>query len=75
MNSFWRRAAAGSLPRLSRSLSLLLCLLGFSPSAPAQDYPNRPVRLITDSAPGSAIDVPVPIIAEDLSRIWGSRLW
>ena len=73
MNSFWRRAAPGSLPLLSRSLSLLLCLLGFSPSALAQDYPNRPVRLITDSAAGSAIDVPVRIIAEGLSRIWGQQ--
>jgi tripartite-type tricarboxylate transporter receptor subunit TctC len=31
------------------------------------------VRLITDSAPGSAIDVPVRIIAEGLSRIWGQQ--
>ena len=41
--------------------------------AEAQDYPNRPVRIITDSAPGGAIDVPVRIIAEGLSRIWGQQ--
>ena len=41
--------------------------------ARAQDYPNRPVRLMTDSAPGSAIDVPVRLIAEGLSRIWGQQ--
>jgi tripartite-type tricarboxylate transporter receptor subunit TctC len=41
--------------------------------AHAQDYPNRPVRIISDSAPGSAIDVPVRIIAEALSRVWGQQ--
>ena len=44
-------------------------------SAPAlaQDYPTHVVRLITDSAPGSSIDVPVRIIAEGLSKIWGQQ--
>jgi len=41
--------------------------------ADAQEYPSRPVRIITDSAPGGAIDVPVRIIAEGLSRIWGQQ--
>jgi tripartite-type tricarboxylate transporter receptor subunit TctC len=45
----------------------------FVPLAHAQDYPNRPVRIISDSAPGSAIDVPVRIIAEALSRVWGQQ--
>ncbi len=39
-------------------------------AARAQNYPTHPVRLITDSAPGSAIDVPMRIIAEGLSRVW-----
>jgi tripartite-type tricarboxylate transporter receptor subunit TctC len=54
-------------------LALLTALIGFLPDARAQDYPSRPVRLITDSAPGSAIDVPVRLIAEGLSRIWGQQ--
>ena len=66
MNSFSRRATAGSLP-------FLALLLGLSAPAAAQNYPARPVRLITDSAPGSSIDVPVRIIAEGLSRIWGQQ--
>jgi tripartite-type tricarboxylate transporter receptor subunit TctC len=41
--------------------------------AHAQDYPTHPVRIITDSAPGSAVDVPVRIIAEGLSKIWGQQ--
>jgi len=55
-------------------LALLTGLTGFLPGARAEDYPNRPVRFITDSAPGSAIDVPVRIIAEGLSRIWGQQV-
>jgi hypothetical protein len=54
-------------------LGLLTGLTGFLPGARAEDYPSRPVRLITDSAPGSAIDVPVRLIAEGLSRIWGQQ--
>jgi hypothetical protein len=49
---------------------LLAALTGLAAAARAQDYPNRPVRLITDSAPGGSIDVPVRIIAEGLSRVW-----
>lgn len=55
-------------------LALLTGLTGFLPGARAEDYPSRPVRFITDSAPGSAIDVPVRIIAEGLSRIWGQQV-
>ena len=71
MSSFWRPATAGSLPLLAGLLSLLTMAL--STPSPAQDYPTHPVRFITDSAPGSSIDVPVRIIAEGLSRIWGQQ--
>ncbi len=56
-------------------LPVTLALSAFLITLPAQaqDYPNRPVRLITDSAPGSAIDVPVRIIGEGLSRVWGQQ--
>jgi tripartite-type tricarboxylate transporter receptor subunit TctC len=57
-------------PTAIASLSLLAALIGFLSTAHAQEYPNRPVRLITDSAPGGSIDVPVRIIAEGLSRVW-----
>jgi tripartite-type tricarboxylate transporter receptor subunit TctC len=44
--------------------------------APAQaqsDYPNRPVKLIVDSAPGSATDVASRLMAERLSQVWGQQ--
>jgi tripartite-type tricarboxylate transporter receptor subunit TctC len=42
-------------------------------SAWAQDYPARPVRIITDSGPGSAVDSTNRIIADSLSRVLGQQ--
>lgn len=56
---------------IDASLALALCSVAMP--AHAQDFPTHPVRIITDSAPGSAIDVPVRIIADDLSKIWGQQ--
>src|SRR3954452_12442185 len=36
-------------------------------------YPDRPVRIICASAPGSATDVTVRLMAERLSAIWGQQ--
>jgi len=40
----------------------------------AQDFPNRPVKIITDSAPGSAVDVVLRVIADRLTQIWGQQV-
>jgi tripartite-type tricarboxylate transporter receptor subunit TctC len=42
-------------------------------TAQADDYPNRPVKLISDSAPGSAIDITMRIIADGLSHTLGQQ--
>ena len=48
--------------------------LGLSLGAHAQGtYPEKPVRIIVDSAPGSATDVSVRLMAERLSAIWGHQ--
>jgi tripartite-type tricarboxylate transporter receptor subunit TctC len=52
-------------------LLLALAALSASATARAEDYPARPVRIIADSAPGSAVDVVLRIIADRLSQIWG----
>ncbi|MGA2892635.1 MAG: tripartite tricarboxylate transporter substrate-binding protein [Xanthobacteraceae bacterium] len=54
-------------------LSLLATMAGLVAPVRADDYPAHPVRIITDSAPGSSIDVPTRIIAEALSRLWGQQ--
>src|SRR5712691_3661395 len=42
--------------------------------ARAQDYPTRPVKIITDSGPGSAVDVILRIIADRLTEVWGQQV-
>lgn len=60
--------------RLITTLLSVLPILGTSGvAARAQNYPARPVRLITDSAAGSAVDVNTRIIADGLSRTWGRQ--
>ena len=51
----------------------LLAALAVAP-ARGQDYPNRPVRIVTDSAPGSAIDVILRIVADRLTQMWGQQV-
>src|SRR5580704_8032753 len=60
----WRRFAVASF--------FLLPLLGAA-AARAQSYPTHPVRLISDSAAGSAVDVSLRIIADGLTRVWGQQ--
>jgi tripartite-type tricarboxylate transporter receptor subunit TctC len=49
-------------------------LIGGAPQAQAQSYPIKPVRIISDSAPGSAIDTNLRIIAQGLSDHWGQQV-
>jgi len=45
-------------------------------AAPAQadDYPNRPIRVISDSAPGSAVDVTFRMIMDRLGKELGQQI-
>jgi tripartite-type tricarboxylate transporter receptor subunit TctC len=63
----------GGFGRRHFAAAVALLLVAGAPAAHAQSYPDHPVRLIADSAPGSAIDVPIRIIAETLSRVWGQQ--
>ena len=37
-------------------------------------YPTKPVVIISDSAPGSAVDVGLRIVADGLSQLWNQQL-
>jgi tripartite-type tricarboxylate transporter receptor subunit TctC len=56
------------------SFVLLAALIGGTTQAQAQGYPMRPVRIISDSAPGSAIDTNLRTIADGLSERWGQQV-
>src|SRR4029450_3061447 len=59
-----------------KSISLWLLALSASLAATAQaeDYPTRPVKIISDSAPGSAVDLTLRMVADRLSHIWGHQV-
>src|SRR6266851_814603 len=42
--------------------------------ARAENYPDRPVKIISDSAPGSAVDVTLRVIADRLSQSLGQQV-
>lgn len=53
----------------------LLVLLAVAGNARAQsDYPNKSVRIVVDSAAGSANDATSRIIADKLSRMWNQQV-
>jgi tripartite-type tricarboxylate transporter receptor subunit TctC len=58
---------------ISTSLSVLPILGTSAIAARAEIYPARPVRLVTDSAAGSTVDVNTRIIANGLSRVWSQQ--
>jgi len=60
--------------RLTLSLALLALSAHLSEPAHAEDYPPRPVKIISDSAPGSAVDVTLRLVADRLAHIWGQQV-
>jgi len=59
---------------LVRFLSLSLLAMPLAERAQAQSYPTKPVTIISDSAPGTAIDTSLRIIADALSQHWGQQV-
>jgi tripartite-type tricarboxylate transporter receptor subunit TctC len=58
-----------SRPPLSRTLSALVLLFAFAAPAPAQqDYPTRPIRLITAAAQGGTSDILARVFAAHLTE-------
>jgi tripartite-type tricarboxylate transporter receptor subunit TctC len=56
-------AGAVALPAVSRMAR-----------AQAQDYPNKPVRIITHSAPGGSPDALLRIVGDRLSQMWRQQV-
>jgi tripartite-type tricarboxylate transporter receptor subunit TctC len=53
---------------------LLVALVAVGERANAQAYPSGPVKVISDSAPGSAPDVILRIVADRLGQVWGQQI-
>ncbi|HEX9277682.1 MAG TPA: tripartite tricarboxylate transporter substrate binding protein [Casimicrobiaceae bacterium] len=66
----------GSKKRLSAALLLaatVFVALAMS-AARAQDYPSRPVRVVVPFSPGGAVDGPMRVIAQELSKRLGQQV-
>jgi len=48
--------------------------MGVAALACAQDFPSRPVRIIVQTAAGSALDALARLVGEPLSQIWGKQI-
>jgi tripartite-type tricarboxylate transporter receptor subunit TctC len=57
-----------------RVLGVLMVLAGLVFPAAAQDYPSRPVRLITQGGAGSGPDVVARIVFDQLGKQWGQQI-
>jgi tripartite-type tricarboxylate transporter receptor subunit TctC len=55
-------------------LWLLTIAPGGAADAQSTSYPSKPVRVISDSAPGSAVDVGLRVIADGLTQHWGQQV-
>src|SRR5262245_1374644 len=57
------------------AIASLFVMVAAGTSALAQsDYPNAPVRIVVDSAPGSANDATSRLLGDRLSRIWNQQV-
>ena len=55
--------------------ALLAAMLALAcAAAGAQEYPNRPVRIVTAYAPGGASDILARTVAQKLSDLWGKQV-
>jgi tripartite-type tricarboxylate transporter receptor subunit TctC len=59
---------------LFRFASALALCSAVSAGAAAQDYPNRPVRMVVPFSAGGAADVPARILAQKLSEVLGQQV-
>jgi tripartite-type tricarboxylate transporter receptor subunit TctC len=77
MNPMTRRLSrprTGSWINVSPLCAVLAALALASDRAAAQPYPSGPVKVFSDSAPGSAPDVILRIVADRLGQIWGQQV-
>ena len=63
-----------TLDRRQFSIASLGLLASTTASRAQSDYPNKPVRIIVDSAAGSANDAALRILCDRLGRLWNQQV-
>jgi tripartite-type tricarboxylate transporter receptor subunit TctC len=59
---------------LTSFIAVVCCVFPVRDAGAQGEYPNKPVRIISDSPVGSANDVTARILADKLGRIWGQQV-
>jgi tripartite-type tricarboxylate transporter receptor subunit TctC len=84
--AFCDRAPRGRVISREENMTIRPCRLKFvflwllamtaagAASAQSASYPSKSVKIISDSAPGSAVDVGLRVIADGLSQHWGQQV-
>jgi tripartite-type tricarboxylate transporter receptor subunit TctC len=62
------------MPFKFTALSLLALVTVAATPARAQDYPTKPIRIISDSAPGSAIDITFRMVMDRVGTLLGQQI-
>ncbi len=55
-------------------VGVALALVVAASIARADDFPNRPVKIIVQTAAGSSLDVMARLVAEPLAQVWGQQV-
>src|SRR5205085_9473054 len=70
-----RPSARTRAMRVMRALIIgTAALVALCGTAHAQEYPNRPVKVIVPFSPGGAVDGPMRVIAQELSKRLGQQV-
>ena len=63
------------MPRLLRWIMAFAALLALAPTALADDFPNKPIRMIVPFPPGGSNDVVGRLVAKELSTALGQQVF
>src|SRR5262245_64301434 len=58
---------------LAALTSAALLALAAGAAQTADDYPNRPIRIIVPQAAGSGIDLQARVLAQKIGELWGQQ--
>src|SRR5262245_37254325 len=62
------------MARLTASLACILAALTHAGTAPAADYPTKPIRLVVGFGAGGPTDIPARFVADKLGERLGQRV-